>query len=63
MTPTWTLAFDINFILNEKCFIINEHLDAEDKLCCTIDQAMSDKAKGGKIEREVDEKYSYKSED
>lgn len=43
--------------------MINEHLDAEDKLCCTIHQAKSDKAKGGKIEREVDENYSYKSGD
>lgn len=46
--------------MRKKCFMISKHLDAADKLWCVIDQAMSDKAKGGKIEREVDEKYSYK---
>lgn len=46
--------------MRKKCFMIDERLDAADKLCCAIDQAIIDKAKGGKREREVDEKYSYK---
>lgn len=59
MTPN-TFAFDSNFILNEKEVFSDKWASGCCRQVMSCDQAVNGKAKEGKLEREVEEKYSYK---
>lgn len=61
MTPN-TFAFDSNFILNEKEVFSDKWASGCCRQVMSCDQAVNGKAKEGKLEREVEEKYSYKYE-